>query len=81
MLFVFRAIQGIGEPRPVPRPPSSPHADGSDLRCCRTGAALTIPSALTMITTLFPERGEQDRALGMCVGPSSTQTVLRLTSD
>ncbi|ETW79692.1 major facilitator superfamily, partial [Heterobasidion irregulare TC 32-1] len=43
MLFVFRAIQGIG-------------------------AALTIPSALTMITTLFPERGEQDRALGIFAG-------------
>lgn len=63
-------------------PAPSPHrSDGADPRRGRTGAALTIPSALTMITTLFPERGEQDRALGMCVGPSSTQTVLRLTSD
>ncbi len=29
------------------------------------GAALTIPSALAMITTMFPSHGEQDRALGM----------------
>ncbi|KAF8645758.1 hypothetical protein AX16_007625 [Volvariella volvacea WC 439] len=32
------------------------------------GAAMTIPSALTLITTLFPERGEQDRALGIFAG-------------
>jgi hypothetical protein len=29
------------------------------------GAAITIPSAITMIVLLFPTRGEQDRALGL----------------
>ncbi|KAL0959583.1 hypothetical protein HGRIS_011293 [Hohenbuehelia grisea] len=32
------------------------------------GAAMTIPAALTMITTTFPQRGEQDRALGIFAG-------------
>ncbi|KAG6907256.1 hypothetical protein DXG01_009676 [Tephrocybe rancida] len=43
MLFVIRALQGIG-------------------------AAMTIPSAITMIVLLFPNRGEQDRALGLFAG-------------
>ncbi|KAG6807597.1 hypothetical protein H0H93_001396, partial [Arthromyces matolae] len=43
MLFVIRALQGVG-------------------------AALTIPSAVTMIVLLFPNRTEQDRALGIFAG-------------
>ncbi|RDB17747.1 hypothetical protein Hypma_001136 [Hypsizygus marmoreus] len=43
MLFVIRALQGIG-------------------------AAITIPSAITMIVLLFPTRGEQDRALALFAG-------------
>ncbi|KAG6873386.1 hypothetical protein C0995_016196 [Termitomyces sp. Mi166 len=42
MLFVIRALQGVG-------------------------AAITIPSAMTMIVLLFPDRREQDRALGLFV--------------
>ncbi|KXN92650.1 hypothetical protein AN958_00898 [Leucoagaricus sp. SymC.cos] len=43
MLFVIRALQGIG-------------------------AALTIPSAITMIVLLYPTRGEQDQALALFAG-------------
>jgi len=32
------------------------------------GAAMTIPSALTMITTVFPDRSGQSRALGIFAG-------------
>ncbi|KAG6831379.1 hypothetical protein H0H92_010981 [Tricholoma furcatifolium] len=32
------------------------------------GAAMTIPSAITMIVLLFPNRGEQDMALGLFAG-------------
>jgi MFS family permease len=32
------------------------------------GAAMTIPSALSMITTIFPDRREQNRALGIFGG-------------
>ncbi|KAF8884618.1 major facilitator superfamily domain-containing protein [Infundibulicybe gibba] len=53
MLFVFRAIQGVG-------------------------AAMTIPSALSMITTLFPGRGEQDRALGVYAGFGAMGSVCGL---
>ena len=58
MLFVFRAIQGIGERVPLT------YYSGFQL-ILDSGAAMTIPTALTMITVLFPDHREQDRALGM----------------
>lgn len=42
------------------------------------GAALTIPSALAMITTMFPSRGEQDRALGIFAGFGAMGSIVGL---
>lgn len=57
MLFVFRAFQGIGA--------FTVYLYWTYISSGESGAAMTIPSALSMITTLFPGRGEQDRALAL----------------
>ncbi|KAG6811578.1 hypothetical protein H0H92_006742 [Tricholoma furcatifolium] len=50
MLFVIRALQGIG-------------------------GAMTIPSAVTMIVLILPNRKEQDRALGLFAGLGAVGNV------
>ncbi|KAI0078409.1 MFS general substrate transporter [Panus rudis PR-1116 ss-1] len=51
MLYVFRAIQGIG-------------------------AAMTVPTAMSMIVFIFPARSQQDRALGIFAGMGALGNVL-----
>ncbi|KAI0079805.1 MFS general substrate transporter, partial [Panus rudis PR-1116 ss-1] len=50
MLYVFRAIQGIG-------------------------AAMTVPTAMSMIVLIFPTRSQQDRALGIFAGMGAVGNV------